>query len=107
MRTWYFCAASEVEKMNWMEAIVSVIKGTKQDKKTLEIEEKLRLNSYNIHASDVEWSDQNLGKGGSGVVKKAIWLQTTEVAVKLLNGLPEFIDDKEMTSFYKEIEILR
>jgi hypothetical protein len=107
MRTWYFCAASEEEKSNWIEAISNVIKGTHQNKKVLQIEEKLRLNSYNIPAEELEWSEDKLGKGSSGVVKKALWLGTTEVAVKLLNSLPEFIEDHEISSFYKEIEILR
>jgi hypothetical protein len=48
-----------------------------------------------------------IAKGASGVVKKGLWLKTTEVAVKALNNLPEFTDQQEMLSFYKEIETLR
>jgi hypothetical protein len=81
--------------------------GSNQDKKMFQIEERLKLNSYNISPDEIEWSDERIGHGGSGIVKKALWLQSTEVAVKLLHGLPEFIDDKEMTNFYKEIELLR
>ncbi len=73
----------------------------------LRIEEKLRGNDYRIPPEELEWTDQNLGKGVQGIVKKAIWQGTTDVAVKVLNNLPEFIDDQELGSFYKEIELLR
>ena len=43
-------------------------------------------------------------KGGAGVVKKAIWMKTHEVAVKTLNIHPEFAIEEDMASFYKEIK---
>ena len=46
-------------------------------------------------------------KGGAGVVKKAIWMNAHDVAVKTLNNHPEFVDEEEMATFYKEIKILR
>ena len=45
--------------------------------------------------------------GASGIVKRGLWLATTEVAVKALNNLPEFTDQQEISQFYKEIETLR
>ncbi len=45
--------------------------------------------------------------GASGVVRKGLWLKSTEVAVKALKNVPEFTDIQEMTNFYKEIETLR
>jgi serine/threonine protein kinase len=44
--------------------------------------------------------------GASGVVKRGLWLKSTEVAVKALKNLPEFTDQKELLSFYQEIETL-
>ncbi len=107
LRSWFLSAASEDEMVNWIEAIECVVQGVKQDKKLIQIEEKLRGNAYKIPPEELEWTDQNLGKGAQGIVKKAIWQGTTDVAVKLLNNLPEFVDEKELGSFYKEIELLR
>lgn len=42
-----------------------------------------------------------------GIVKKGIWLNSVEVAVKSINNIPEFIDEWETNTFYKEIELLR
>jgi serine/threonine protein kinase len=39
-------------------------------------------------------------------VKRGLWLKSTEVAVKALKNLPEFTDQKELLSFYQEIETL-
>lgn len=39
-------------------------------------------------------------------MKKAIWMKAHEVAVKTLNNVPEFVDEAEMASFFKEIQIL-
>lgn len=52
-------------------------------------------------------SELNEFIGASGVVKKGLWLRSTEVAIKALKNLPEFTDSKEMISFYKEIGTLR
>jgi hypothetical protein len=101
------------DKYNWIEAINE---GEKLIKEHLKIEEKLRTN-YRIPAEEIEWKEE-IAKGASGLVKKGkkrhygtdklgVWLGTTEVAVKALNNVVEFIDDKELESFYKEIEILR
>jgi Ras family len=41
---------------------------------------------YSIPASELDFGDQDeLGKGGFGVVRKAIWLKTCVVAVKTIN----------------------
>ena len=39
-------------------------------------------------------------------MKRGLWLKSTEVAVKALKNLPEFTDQKELLSFYQEIETL-
>lgn len=41
------------------------------------------------------------------MVKKGLWLKTTEVAIKALNNLPELTDENEMTLFMNEIATLR
>eukprot|EP01119_Soliformovum_irregulare_P025245 TRINITY_DN92_c0_g2_i1.p1 TRINITY_DN92_c0_g2~~TRINITY_DN92_c0_g2_i1.p1 ORF type:complete len:736 (+),score=176.03 TRINITY_DN92_c0_g2_i1:89-2296(+) len=106
-RVFYIYAATGQEKKDWMEVLKNSTQGEKITKQSVEIEEKLRRNAYEIGPFDLEWSPGNiLGKGASGVVKKGIWLKTTEVAVKGLNNLPEFTDVEEMQGFYQEIETL-
>jgi hypothetical protein len=98
-----------------------LVSGIKQGKKTIEIQEKLRNNSYYITPEQIELKDEQIGKGASGFVRKGdmscatsvfltmtgIWLKTTTVAVKALNNVPEFTSEEEIEEFYKEIEILR
>jgi len=108
-RIWHIYAASQAEKEDWIEVLQHSTTGGAYHKKTLEIEQKLKRNQYEIPAQDLEWSQGSkdvLGKGASGVVKKGRWLKTTEVAIKALNNLPEFTDEEETVGFYKEIETL-
>lgn len=123
-RTFFIYAKREDEKEDWMFVLraatagsyflcsllltVFILKGDNQNKTSVEIEQKLRRNKFDIPESDLDWQANDiLGKGASGVVKRGIWQKTTEVAVKALNNLPEFTDNEEMIGFYKEIETLR
>lgn len=109
-RTFKLRASGDQSKVDWMEALRITSSGTQTTKATNQIEEKLRREQYDIPANDLEWgvgSSDILGKGASGVVKKGRWLKTTDVAIKALNNLPEFTDEREMISFFKEIEMLR
>jgi len=108
-RTYFMAATNPQEKNDWMEVLKGACSGRGGNKKALEIEEKLRKREFAIPASDLEWgggTNSILGKGSSGVVKRGLWLKTTEVAIKALNNLPEFTDESEMFGFYKEIEML-
>jgi hypothetical protein len=46
-------------------------------------------------------------KGTSGIVRKGLWLKSTEVAIKALNNTPEFTDASDMKAFLEEVEMLR
>jgi hypothetical protein len=93
-----------------MEALNYVCQGITTSKATLELDKQLRDREYRIPSEQIDFVSHgslDLKRGGSGTVKRGRWLNTTEVAIKMLNNLPEFIDPDEMQSFYKEIRILR
>lgn len=130
-RTWYFSAESKEEKEDWKEVLQDLIQGKKINKDTYNLDRQLR-GDYIISVTDLKWSEDAssvLGKGlffnerkkeykssqlhslfflgAAGIVRKGIWLTTTEVALKALNNLPEFITQEELAEFYKELAILR
>jgi GTPase SAR1 family protein len=63
--------------------------------------------AFSIPASELDFVDEDeLGKGGFGVVRKAIWLKTCPVAVKTINQLPEHTSDEEYDDFSRELSLL-
>jgi hypothetical protein len=66
-RTYEIFAASKVEKRDWMEALRLACNGVAQSKESVEIEEKLRRNFYDIPAADLEFQDEShiIGKGNA------------------------------------------
>jgi GTPase SAR1 family protein len=62
--------------------------------------------AFSIPASELDFVDVELGKGGFGVVRKAIWLKTCPVAVKTINQLPEHTTDEEFDDFARELTLL-
>ena len=55
-----------------MEAINDLASGIKQGKKTIEIQEKLRHNSYYISPDQIDLKEDQIGKGASGFVRKGL-----------------------------------
>jgi len=102
------CASNEQEFRDWVDVLEAAASGRRDlNRETVQIEEELKKAGHNISPSELEFENGiELGKGASGVVRKGLWLKSTEVAVKVMKNLPEFIDKEEMTSFYKEIEML-
>eukprot|EP01117_Protostelium_nocturnum_P002699 TRINITY_DN1353_c0_g1_i1.p1 TRINITY_DN1353_c0_g1~~TRINITY_DN1353_c0_g1_i1.p1 ORF type:complete len:663 (-),score=165.35 TRINITY_DN1353_c0_g1_i1:43-2031(-) len=101
------CANTEHEAQDWIELIKGGLAGRSDlTKTTVEIEEELRSNKFEISPQDLVLADEQIGQGASGVVKRGIWLKTTEVAIKLLKDLPEFLDVSEKVGFYREMETL-
>jgi len=106
------CAPSDEEMQDWIEVVKSVSAGRRDlNKETVLIQEELRKAGQDIPPQDLEFADgmdtkDMIGQGASGVVKRGLWLKSTEVAVKALKNVPEFTDTQEMVAFYKEIETL-
>lgn len=63
-RVYDIYAGSAAEKTDWIEALRHACEGGNQTKTSLEIEEKLRRNCYDIPAVDLEWGEGDIGKGG-------------------------------------------
>eukprot|EP01119_Soliformovum_irregulare_P009740 TRINITY_DN2341_c0_g1_i1.p1 TRINITY_DN2341_c0_g1~~TRINITY_DN2341_c0_g1_i1.p1 ORF type:complete len:506 (+),score=110.78 TRINITY_DN2341_c0_g1_i1:248-1765(+) len=81
--------------------------GHKMSKETIDLEERLDARGQAINEKDLQWgTDDEIGRGGQGIVRKGLWLGSLTVAVKILNNLPEFLDEEEIVSFYKEIAVL-
>ncbi|PRP87207.1 hypothetical protein PROFUN_01469 [Planoprotostelium fungivorum] len=72
----------------------------------LDIQRKLGDMKIEIPPDDLRYSTVELGKGASGTVIKGTWNGTTDVAIKVMNDLSEFLDEEELKSFYREIEML-
>jgi hypothetical protein len=126
-KPWVLGAQTAEELLDWKTVLQQTKMGEKLDSHMVQIEEKLRNNAYNIQPSDLSWENELIGKGiklrlcfffffllidfffvgASGIVRKGIWLGTTQVAVKVLNNLPEYLQSDELQSFYAEIELLR
>lgn len=101
-----FAANDYNSAKDWIAAMKSSATGGKENKETIAIQEELRKVGHEIAAEDLEFDDDVIGTGASGVVKRGMWLKSTEVAVKALKNLPEFTDQKELLGFYQEIETL-
>lgn len=115
-RTYIFAAETEESQFEWIKYLAKYAQSSlsEEDKKldfsTSKMLETLKLssNGLEIPPEQIEWSEKTqefLGKGASGIVRKGTWLKTT-VAIKALNNLPEFTDDEEIRSFYQEIGTL-
>eukprot|EP01119_Soliformovum_irregulare_P007413 TRINITY_DN19828_c0_g1_i1.p1 TRINITY_DN19828_c0_g1~~TRINITY_DN19828_c0_g1_i1.p1 ORF type:complete len:931 (-),score=271.80 TRINITY_DN19828_c0_g1_i1:37-2829(-) len=100
--------STEFEMKNWIQVIESALAGQKLGRETVEIEERLsHAGPLYIEASEVEFdASEVIGKGAAGIVRKGVWLGSTEVAIKALNNVPEFTDNQELVQFYKEIVTL-
>lgn len=99
-------ANNEEEREEWIKALKDLVSNLKSSSSEA-VEMRLSKSGVKLDPNDVDWSEgKTLGKGGSGVVRKGIWLKTVEVAIKTLNNMPDFIDKEEQTQFYKEIQIL-
>ncbi len=92
--------------LEWLETLCSCIIGKVPNSLALNVEEQMKRNSLYILERDLEWTDDVLGKGAFGVVKRGVWLKTTEVAIKTLNNVPEFTDQIEINQFYNELQTL-
>eukprot|EP01116_Phalansterium_solitarium_P003438 TRINITY_DN14262_c0_g1_i1.p1 TRINITY_DN14262_c0_g1~~TRINITY_DN14262_c0_g1_i1.p1 ORF type:complete len:692 (-),score=238.55 TRINITY_DN14262_c0_g1_i1:205-2280(-) len=107
-RTYHFYSENGAERADWVDLLEAASAGVRQDRESAAIERKLR--QLCIAASELDWAadpnDALIGKGASGWVRRGWWLKTTEVAVKGLNNLPEFIEPDEKAGFYREIEML-
>eukprot|EP01114_Cavostelium_apophysatum_P014716 TRINITY_DN3881_c0_g1_i2.p1 TRINITY_DN3881_c0_g1~~TRINITY_DN3881_c0_g1_i2.p1 ORF type:complete len:805 (-),score=155.89 TRINITY_DN3881_c0_g1_i2:83-2497(-) len=129
--THIFAASSQVEMHHWVDVLTrasqrgspsqrttfpSLMIGSRSSSRppqtpqnASDMEANLREMGVCISPKDInlkEGNDSIIGKGASGIVRKGLWLNSVEVAVKTINNVPEFIDDAEMTSFFKEIELL-
>lgn len=80
----------------------------RKGRETVEIEERLsNTGPLYIDPTEVESDEEIIGRGAAGIVRKGMWLGSTEVAIKALNNVPEFTDSQELIQFYKEIVTLR
>jgi len=107
--TFIFAAQSEDEMQQWLRVLRAAAEGKNQPGPRDSgrwAEERLAQIGCELSPDTIEWGTELLGKGAAGVVKKGKWLGTTEVAIKTLNNIPEFLDQEEINSFYKEIELL-
>eukprot|EP01119_Soliformovum_irregulare_P025244 TRINITY_DN92_c0_g1_i1.p1 TRINITY_DN92_c0_g1~~TRINITY_DN92_c0_g1_i1.p1 ORF type:complete len:860 (+),score=217.89 TRINITY_DN92_c0_g1_i1:181-2580(+) len=95
-------AASPTEMDEWVKTIQEEINASKLSSSM----EHLKNSNAEIQEKDLEWSSEVVGKGGSGIIKKGMWLKSVPVAIKSLNNLPEFIDELELEGFYREMAIL-
>jgi len=107
-RIYYIYASSLAHKEQWVEEIQSSIKKSFCLNNIQQIQDKLEKSGYKLRPEDLEYDNKNdvLGKGGSAVVIKGVWLNTTPVALKTLNNIPEFTDEQEKLSFFNEIVIM-
>jgi len=101
-------AQSEEDMGFWVDVLSSAAAGRKDlSKETVAIQEELRKTGVQeISPEALTFDEEVIGSGASGVVKRGMWLKTTEVAVKVLKNIPEFTDRKDLLGFYKEIETL-
>jgi len=101
-------AQSEEDMGFWVDVLSSAASGRKDlSKETVAIQEELRKTGVQeIPPEALTFNEEVIGSGASGVVKRGMWLKTTEVAVKVLKNIPEFTDRKDLLGFYKEIETL-
>eukprot|EP01116_Phalansterium_solitarium_P007463 TRINITY_DN2014_c0_g1_i2.p1 TRINITY_DN2014_c0_g1~~TRINITY_DN2014_c0_g1_i2.p1 ORF type:complete len:695 (+),score=192.50 TRINITY_DN2014_c0_g1_i2:195-2279(+) len=104
--TLHFLSGSAGDLADWTDVLQGAASGAGATRESVAIIEDLRKNTYEIPPADLEFTELELGAGASGVVHTGLWLKSTEVAIKALKNLPEFIDRKEMTQFYGEIELL-
>jgi len=91
-----------VEISVWFECLERLMNSFRQRAIECELKEK----SCEIDPLSLQWSSDILGRGGSGLIRKGIWLNSVPVALKTLNNLPEFISQEEMKYFFKEIQLL-
>eukprot|EP01119_Soliformovum_irregulare_P021572 TRINITY_DN720_c0_g1_i3.p1 TRINITY_DN720_c0_g1~~TRINITY_DN720_c0_g1_i3.p1 ORF type:complete len:760 (-),score=164.71 TRINITY_DN720_c0_g1_i3:51-2330(-) len=94
---------------NWIRVLRDMMTGGYNlNSKTVTIQENLRKVDFELAADTLEFdnSDDVIGAGASGVVRKGRWLKSTPVAVKALKNLPELTDTKELTGFFQEIDTL-
>jgi len=94
---------------NWTRVLRDTMTGGYNlNSKTVTIQENLRKVDFELAADTLEFenSDDVIGAGASGVVRKGRWLKSTPVAVKALKNLPELTDTKELTGFFQEIDTL-
>jgi len=105
--TLYLCAEDEEEMFFWVEALNGAASGTTISKETVLIQEGLKKTGVQEISPDaLSFDEEVIGKGASGIVKRGLWLNSTEVAVKVLKNVPEFTDKRDLISFYQEIETL-
>lgn len=102
------CAQGEEDMGFWMDVLNSAASGRKDlTKETVAIQEELRKTGVQeIPPEALTFNEEVIGSGASGIVKRGLWLKSTEVAVKVLKNVPEFTDRRDLLSFYKEIETL-
>lgn len=66
LRTWYLAGPSQTEMEAWIQTIkqYTLHNHPQQESAIVNIiEQKLESNSYNINPSDLEWTEELLGKG--------------------------------------------
>eukprot|EP01114_Cavostelium_apophysatum_P021682 TRINITY_DN7634_c0_g2_i3.p1 TRINITY_DN7634_c0_g2~~TRINITY_DN7634_c0_g2_i3.p1 ORF type:complete len:708 (+),score=173.80 TRINITY_DN7634_c0_g2_i3:357-2480(+) len=102
------CASGEEDCSFWVDVLNSASAGRKDlTKETVAIQEELRKSGvHEISPEALDFEEKVIGSGASGIVKRGLWLKSTEVAVKVLKNVPEFTERRDLLSFYKEIETL-
>eukprot|EP01116_Phalansterium_solitarium_P021490 TRINITY_DN6697_c0_g1_i3.p1 TRINITY_DN6697_c0_g1~~TRINITY_DN6697_c0_g1_i3.p1 ORF type:complete len:344 (+),score=100.77 TRINITY_DN6697_c0_g1_i3:192-1223(+) len=98
-RVWYIATSGPDDLRGWW-GLLKAASG----KRAAAVESKMK--NYQISADDLEFSEHTIGKGAAGHVRRGVWLRSTEVAIKTLNNLAEFISEDELASFYTEMETL-
>lgn len=93
------------ENASWISALETATMELFESKQAFTMQAELRKMGNQIADNELEFEDA-IGTGASGIVRKGLWLKTSEVAVKTLKNVPEFTDSKELISFYNEINIL-
>ncbi|PRP82898.1 hypothetical protein PROFUN_06675 [Planoprotostelium fungivorum] len=103
------CASEEKDAQEWIELLQEAILSPHEyTPAKYRIVKSLKNNQFRIPPGDLQLQEEGgeIGSGASGVVKKGVWLKTTDVAVKILKDLPEFLDASESIAFYREMETL-
>jgi len=101
------CAPDEKEEEEWVELFQEALGGVDITPAKYHILRSLKNNQFRIPPNDLLLhEEETIGAGASGVVKRGVWLKTTDVAIKILKNIPEFLDANESIAFYREMETL-
>jgi len=97
-RTFHFACFHQSDKDRWIEEILAALHSVRQST----IVGDLPASLQEIRAQDLVISTVILGKGATGVVKKGVWQNTIDVAIKCM-ATAQYSTEEDKVSFKKEL----